>query len=173
MHLNDFLKKIENFSPDSRLWIYQADRTLADNEAAIAEEIIQDFASRWQAHGHPLNAYAAMLFNTFAVLIVDENVEKASGCSIDTSVKIIKELGSQLKVDFFNRFAIAYIAGDMFDCVSKEEFQTLIDTGKSDLLVFNNTITRLSQFENEWIVPFEGSWQSGFFTTDNSFKLSL
>lgn len=173
MQLEQFLQKIKSYAPESRIWIYQADRILQDNEVAVAEEILLDFTQKWAAHGKPLNATASIVFNTFLILIVDEAAEKASGCSIDTSVKIVKELGAQLGVDFFNRFAIAYISGDMFDCVSKEDFQKLIDSGKKDLLVFNNTLTQLSQLEEHWILPFENSWHANYFTSSNSFSFSL
>ena len=36
------------------------------------------------------------------VLIADEEKATASGCSIDSSVKCIKSIGSQLNIDFFN-----------------------------------------------------------------------
>ena len=44
-----------------------------------------------------------MHFSQHLIFSVDESIESASGCSIDSSVRLMKQLGSELQVDFFNR----------------------------------------------------------------------
>ena len=167
------LEAFNQFSPNSKVWVYQADRILAENEVDVIEAAVKQFVSGWAAHGKELEAGFAILFNTFVILIVDEQKEKASGCSIDSSVRVIKELGKQLNVDFFNRFAIAYIQNDEFNCVSKEQFQALVNQNNENLLVFNNTIIKLSDLSTNWLGSYQNSWQSNYFASEKTFNLSL
>lgn len=167
------LKPFENYPDNSRVWVYQADRILSDSEVDAIESKLKDFIPTWAAHGKGLDASFAILFNTFVVLIVNETLEKASGCSIDSSVKVIKDLGENLKINFFDRFAIAFIQNDEFNCVSKAQFQTLVNQNKDNLLVFNNTITSFDALKNKWLLPFEDSWHTNFFSKENTFNLSL
>jgi hypothetical protein len=37
---------------------------------------------------------------------VDQSEASASGCSVDSSVRLVKELGKELEVDFFNRMQV-------------------------------------------------------------------
>lgn len=94
---------IENLSPDSRLWLYQANRALTPTEITWAKEQIDAFTQEWAAHGHQLKAAGDVLNPYFVALAVDLTHENASGCSIDASVRFIKSLGNELNVDFFNR----------------------------------------------------------------------
>jgi hypothetical protein len=73
--------------PDSKIWIYQADRVFSDTEEKIIAERLKSFCSQWAAHGHPLQTSFKIEHNQFIVLSVDENTAGASGCSIDEGFK--------------------------------------------------------------------------------------
>ncbi len=94
---------LENLSPDSRLWLYQANRPLSPTEIVWAKEQIENFTAEWAAHGHQLKAAGDVLNPYFIALAVDLTHENASGCSIDSSVRFVKALGQELNIDFFNR----------------------------------------------------------------------
>ena len=50
-----------------------------------------------------------MHFSQHLIFSVDESIESASGCSIDSSVRLMKQLESELQVDFFNcLFVLVY-----------------------------------------------------------------
>jgi hypothetical protein len=93
----------ENFSPDSRLWLYQTNRPLAPTEITWAQEQLDVFTAEWTAHGAQLKADAAILNPYFVAIAVDLTQANASGCSIDASVRFLKSMGQELQVDFFNR----------------------------------------------------------------------
>jgi hypothetical protein len=167
------LNAFSNYPENSRVWVYQADRILNDGEVDTIEIALKNFVPTWTAHGKHLDASFAILFNTFIVLIVNESLEKASGCSIDSSVKVIKELGQELNINFFDRFAITYIQGEEFNCVTKEQFQALVNANTENLWVFNNTITSLKALKQNWLIPFKYSWQEQYFAEVNTFSLKL
>lgn len=105
--LQNFKQLVENFSPSSRVWYYLADRTFDSTESDYILSKIDDFVNvHWKSHGAKLDATGILLHNQLIALTVDDNSLGASGCSIDSSVKFIKELGAELKVDFFNRMYV-------------------------------------------------------------------
>ncbi|MFM8243806.1 MAG: hypothetical protein ACKN86_13465 [Crocinitomicaceae bacterium] len=111
--LQNFSKLIQDFSPTSRIWYYLADRTFDGTESDYIQSKIDEFVTvHWKSHGAKLNAIGILLHNQLIALSVDDNSLGASGCSIDSSVKLIKELGTELKVDFFNRMYVLIFNGE-------------------------------------------------------------
>jgi hypothetical protein len=98
-----------NLSPDSRVWIYQADRTLSGEEAEKITSEANTFVQDWSSHNRALKAKAELLHDRFLVLMVDESQAGASGCSIDKSVHFVEKVGSDFKVNFFNRMLFSYL----------------------------------------------------------------
>jgi len=153
------------FSPQSKVWIYQSNRRFTDQEATEIQGILNDFIDQWTAHGHQLKAKAELYHNYFIVLVVDQEVANATGCSIDASVRIIKEIENKFGLDLFDRFNMAYkIDGDVH-VATKEDFETLISIKKIglDTIVFNNLVQTLDDFEQKWEVPLQNSWHKNIF----------
>ncbi|HMI02354.1 MAG TPA: hypothetical protein VK541_07735 [Pedobacter sp.] len=154
-----------NFSPQSRVWVYQSDRAFSNAEVKTIQQQLDEFSAQWKAHGQQLNAKAQVLYNFFIVFIVDEASAGVTGCSIDSSVRIIKEIEQAYQVDLFNRFNIAYKLDDRVIVVNKEDFETLVNIKAigPKTIVFNNMIQSLQEFETKWEVPFEQSWHNTIF----------
>src|SRR6188768_266542 len=92
--------------PDhARIWIYQSERKITSEEKTIISDTLEAFTQQWAVHGQPMDASFAVLHDQFIILAAND---QASGCSIDSSVRTIKNLGDQLGVDFFNRNLIAF-----------------------------------------------------------------
>jgi hypothetical protein len=83
--------------------LYQTNRPLNSTEITGLNEQLEEFTKQWAAHGNQLKAAGEVLNPYFVALAVDLTHENASGCSIDSSVRFIKSVGEELKVDFFNR----------------------------------------------------------------------
>jgi hypothetical protein len=154
-----------SFSPQSRVWVYQSDREFTASEAAEIQQKLDAFSNQWQAHGQQLKSKAEVLYNFFIVFTVDEATANATGCSIDSSVRILKEIEQTYHVDLFNRFNMAYKVDDKIVATSKEDFETLISIKKvtPETTVFNNMVQTLGEFQNKWEVPFARSWHSSVF----------
>src|SRR5215212_5039036 len=102
----------DGFSPKSRVWVYQSGRLFTLSEALEIETLLNKFASEWRSHGAEVDAYANLFFGQFVVLMADETRAGVSGCSTDSSVRFIKELGEKFGVDFFNRTSLSFIIKD-------------------------------------------------------------
>lgn len=153
------------FSEQSRVWIYQSDRELYDDEVKQLHEILNKFASEWTAHNHQLKAKAEIRYNRFLILIVDENQAGASGCSIDKSVNFIKRLEQEFGISLLDRFNLAYRVGEKVLSAPRDVFEELLRSGKinSNTIVYNNLVQNLEQLETKWEVPFKDSWHNQLF----------
>src|SRR4028119_2510680 len=89
--------------PQARVWIYQADRALTDAEVEALNPVLTRFVTEWTSHGQKLQASAQVFHNRFLVIGNNEDVNSPSGCSIDASVRFVKQLEEQLNVSLFNR----------------------------------------------------------------------
>jgi len=154
-----------SFSPQSKVWIYQSNRPFTNDEVPAIQQKLDDFTSQWKAHGHQLKAKAQILHNFFIVFVVDEAAARVTGCSIDASVRMIKDIEQTYNVDLFDRFNIAYKIDDKVIVTNKEDFETLVNikTVGPQTIVFNNLVQNLQEFETKWEIPFEQSWHSKVF----------
>jgi len=153
------------FSEQSRVWIYQSDRELYEDEVKQLHEILNKFAAEWTAHNHQLKAKAEIRYNRFLILIVDESQAGASGCSIDKSVNFIKRLEQEFGINLLDRFNLAFREGEKVLSAPRDEFEDLLRSGKinSNTIVYNNLVQNLEQLETKWEVPFKDSWHIQLF----------
>ena len=80
------------FPADSKVWVYQANRSFSLQEALDIEEMLNDFASQWKSHGIPVKGAGYLFFGQFIILMADETATGVSGCSTDSSVRLIKDI---------------------------------------------------------------------------------
>ena len=99
--------------PDSsRIWLHLANRKLVASEEQFLKEQLTVFLDSWSAQGKRLQCNATLLFSQYLIFSVDENIESASGCSIDSSVHFAKRMGSELGIDFFTRLEVLVVEGN-------------------------------------------------------------
>lgn len=147
---------------DARLWVYQSNRALTDAEVLAIQNSGLSFINSWTAHGASLKAAFDVLYNRFVVIAVDEKQAEASGCSIDKSVRFIKDLELQMNLNFFDRMQVAYRSGNEINACSLSAFEKLASQGhvNENTIVFNNMVNNKNSFDTEWEVPLKQSWQS-------------
>ena len=149
-----------DFDPASRVWIYQSSRLFTISEALQIEEMINQFAQTWHSHGVPVKAAAHLFFGQFVVLMADETATGVSGCSTDSSVRLIKEIEKTFGVTMFDRLALAFIAKDKVQILPMPQLKYAVEQGfiTADTLFFNNVVLTKEELENNWIIPIKNSW---------------
>ena len=152
-------------SKKSRVWIYQADRPFSLHEEHTVKGKLNDFVGQWEAHGNKLAAMAEVRYNRFIVLMVDEAQAGATGCSIDKSVSLMKQIENDFGVNLFDRFNIAYRNDSGIQSCGREAFEKLIAEGSinEETIVFNNLVQTIEDLDENWEVPFRKSWHSKVF----------
>lgn len=164
------LSPFEELSIASRVWIYQADKTLTQADQDTLLSASEEFLSQWAAHGQSLLASATIKHNHFLIIATDEGFNMASGCSIDSSFRFVQEVGSKLGINFFDRTNLAFLNKEQVQFVAMTDIKSSIAAGVIDgrSKFFDNNLTTKSELEERWIVNAEESWLKRYFQTSKS-----
>jgi hypothetical protein len=97
-------------------------------------------------------------------LVVDEDHKSASGCSIDSSVQLIKQIERDFQCDLFDKLKIAFKIDANINIVSMLDFQKYAKENKitKETIVFNNLVKTVTEYESGWEVAAGDSWHSRF-----------
>ena len=153
------------FSENSRVWVYQANRELSAAEVNQIQTELDNFTIGWTAHNNQLLAKAEVRYNRFLILIVDESQAGASGCSLDKSVRFMQQLEQAFGINLFDRFNLAYRDGENVLSAPRLAFEEKIKQKEigTQTVVFNNMVQNLKELNTKWEVPFKDSWHIQLF----------
>lgn len=142
----------ESFPLNSKVWVYTAKRNFNEQEKIFIQSNLDAFLSQWNTHGKDLFANGSILHDTFIVIVSDESKIQSSGCSVDSSVRFIKDLGRELNIDFFDRLnVIVEKEGEM----KRVHFNDLANY--SSWNIFNPLVNNLDGLRNNWLIPVDKS----------------
>lgn len=150
-----------SFPENARVWIYAADKQVPEEITAAVYNKILAFTKEWSSHQQALKATGGLLHNYFIVFVVDDGYNKPGGCSIDSSVRFIRNLETELNIDFFNRNIFYYLQDEEVKSIRREDLpQALQDNLINDNTLFFDTLVQTKiQFQKEWLKEFKDSWQ--------------
>ena len=153
---------LEALPDTARVWIYQSNRIFTEAEAQRLNTILQQFAEQWTSHNRALRANASLLHDRFIVLLVDESIAGASGCSIDKSVHFMQAIEQEFKVQLFDRMNFAYQQGSEIRTANRDEFVSLYAQGiiSDETIVFDNLIKTKGELSAGWQKPLSESWHA-------------
>jgi hypothetical protein len=150
----------------ARVWVYQANRQLTEEESGIVMETLKPALDTWEAHGKTLLASGKVFEHRFVVIAVDERNELPSGCSIDKSTRWLQEIGHQLGIDFFDR-SLAYqddhgnVATIPVPKIKAAVTEALITPFT---VIFDNQVNTKAQWMKRWKISAGDSWLKRYFT---------
>lgn len=152
-----------SFHPSSRVWVYQSSRIFSLAEALDIEDLLNDFAKNWQSHGTPVKGAGYLFFGQFIILMADETATGVSGCSTDSSVRLVKDIEKRFNVNMFDRTTLAFVVKDKIQMLPMSQLQYAAGNGfiTADTLYFNNLVLTKEELEHKWIVPVRESWLAG------------
>ncbi len=158
------LTKFEYLPDESRIWIYQANRKLTDEEVLFIKEKTTGFLENWTAHGQDLEAGFEIKYNRFIIIGLNQQNASASGCSIDASVKFMQSLEKELGVDLLDKMNVTFYNGEFIAHKSLLDFKKMAKARSisKDTVVFNNLVTTKAEYLTSWEVPAKDSWHSRF-----------
>ncbi|MES2774719.1 MAG: hypothetical protein V4722_11070 [Bacteroidota bacterium] len=158
------------FSDSSRVWIYQSSRLFFMSEALEIETMMEDFVAGWLSHGAKVKGYANLLFGQFVVVIADEAQTGVSGCSTDSSVRLIKQIEDNFKVTMFDRMNLAFAIKDKVQVLPLAHLNHALENGfiTPETIYFNNTVLNKKELLEKWMIPVKDSWLKGRLLQQNS-----
>lgn len=149
-----------DFNDSSHVWVYQSNRIFNLSEAIEIEELLKNFAYSWKSHGAPIKGYGNLFFGQFIIFMADETASGVSGCSTDTSVRLIKNIEKDFQVDMFDRQMLAFIIDERIQLLPLSQINNSLENGviTKETLYFNNTILTKKELLKKWIIPVKKSW---------------
>ena len=151
--------------PDSsRVWIYQSNRSFSDQELQEINSKLEEFITQWTAHGSDLKASFDIKYKRFITLALDQKLNAATGCSIDSSVKFIQQLEKDYNVDLLDKMNVSYKQGEFVAYKTLTDFRKMAKEKavSKNTIVFNNLVNTKAEYLEEWEVPASDSWHNRF-----------
>ena len=150
----------EEFNENSRVWIYQSSRLFFMSEAFQLEDMLKEFVANWKSHGATVKGFANLFFGQFIVLMADETATGVSGCSTDSSVRLVKAIEEKFKVQLFDRQTLAFIIKDKIQMLPLVQLDYAVQNKfiEADTLYFNNIVLTKKDLIEKWIIPLKESW---------------
>ncbi|SFC39717.1 hypothetical protein SAMN04489722_102351 [Algibacter lectus] len=150
--------------PESRVWIYQANRSFNEQELEEIKAKLNVFIENWTAHGSDLQSGYTIEYKRFIVIGVNQAMSQATGCSIDASVHFIQQLEKDYNVDLMDKMNVSYKQGEYVAYKTLTDFRKMAkDKAVSkNTIVFNNLVANVGEFKENWEVPASESWHSRF-----------
>lgn len=149
-----------DFAADSRVWVYQSSRLFTMGEALQLEDLLNHFAQNWKSHGTPVKGFGTLFFGQFIILMADENATGVSGCSTDSSVRLIKDIEEIFKVNMFDRQSMAFVVKDKVQILPMQQVKYALENKfiDEDTIFFNNVVLTKEELEKNWMVALKDSW---------------
>jgi hypothetical protein len=135
----------ESLPETSRVWVYQSQTKLTEEQQTAIQDKLNLFMATWAAHGDQLFGASTILEDYFVVISVDESKTIASGCSIDSSIRFMKDLGKEFDLDFFNRLNVLIEENNEKKIVHFSEINQ-----HKGAKYFNPQIANLGDFRKNW-----------------------
>lgn len=158
------LVPFDSLADSSRVWIYQANRSFTDVEIEEISQKLDLFIERWTAHGADLRASYEIKYNRFITIALDQQINTATGCSIDASVQFIQQLEKDYNVDLLDKMNVSYKQGEFIAYKSLADFRKMAKQRavSPNTIVFNNLVNNKAEYLSDWEVPASESWHKRF-----------
>jgi len=148
----------------SKVWIYQASRSFTETELEEITSRLNAFIENWTAHGSDLQSGYEIKYKRFIILGLNQNLNNATGCSIDASVHFIQQLEKDYNVDLLDKMNVSYKQGDFVAYKTLKDFRKMAKQKavSKKTIVFNNLVTNIAEYKENWEVPASESWHNRF-----------
>jgi len=96
---------------------------------------IKDFLTSWKAHGNPLQFNVCIEYEQFIIIRVDENIEPASGCSLDTINNFMQKIEQKYQLGLFDRMKAVFLENNTLKTLRLKDFCATLKI-KNSVLTF-------------------------------------
>mgnify|MGYP000170677864 CR=1 FL=1 len=154
----------ENISNKSRIWVYQSNDEFNKSDVKIINEKSDEFIKSWKAHNKDLKSAFTILHNRFLIIAIDEDFNPIGGCSIDYSLRLVKDIANTINKNLLDRTTIVYRDNSIINSISLKEIKSLINNGlfSADTLIFDTTINSKQELLDNFEVKLSNSWLAKF-----------
>ncbi len=94
MNINSF----KNFPDSSRIWIFAFREKLAEEKELALKSKLASFLPTWLSHKKEMRGECEIVLSRFLIVLADEELCAASGCSIDSLFRAVRESSEELGI---------------------------------------------------------------------------
>ena len=154
------IDEINNLSDEARLWIFVFKKKLLTTQKKLVESKLLEFIQNWNSHGAKINGGFFIIYDQIVLLVAKEI---PSGCSIDSSVKIFKEIYNQFDLNAIDKSLICFKNSyDQVLCYNRADFISRFKNHQvllKDITILNTKISLVKDIKsNSLWQPLEKSW---------------
>ena len=149
----------------SRIWVFQSKDQLDESTYNLIKKKISVFLENWKSHQKSFESSFIIKYKTFVVIAADET-NLVSGCSIDSLINFVKSIEDEFEINLLDKLDVKYKIGNDINTANLNEFKKIcknIDINDK-LIVFNNLVKNIDDFEKNWEVDIRKSWHKRFLT---------
>ena len=149
----------------SRIWVFQSKDQLDESTYNSIKKKISVFLENWKSHQKSFESSFIIKYKTFVVIAADET-NLVSGCSIDSLINFVKSIEDEFEINLLDKLDVKYKIGNDINTANLNEFKKIcknIDINDK-LIVFNNLVKNIDDFEKKWEVDIRKSWHKRFLT---------
>ena len=160
------LVPFKSLPKDSRIWIFPSCKEIDIQKKAKIKERLIKFISDWTSHNKNLQASFELPYNRFIVVALNENLQNASGCSIDALMNLIQILEKEFDLILLDRMNVLHRdKSKNINYLTLKDFVKMVKSKSinSKATVFNNLVTNIGEYQENWEIPASESWHSRFF----------
>lgn len=150
-----------DFDDQAKIWIYGIYRQITDQDKMTIKKYLDEFVATWKSHGDEVTGDYTLLFDRF--IIIAAKTSDVSGCSIDSSVRVFKDLKNKHGINALDLNLVFFRSGNHIKCVKRFEFASLnqSDNITPETLVFDTSIQSLYQLrQGKFEVQVGDSWHA-------------
>ena len=149
---------------NSRVWVYSSNRKFIQKEIISIRKDLENFLSNWTSHNQNLETGFELRYDRFIIIAVNQEINNASGCSIDNCVRFIKKLENKYEVDLLDKMNVIYKQEKHLYHKKLNQFISMYKNNLVSLntVVFNNLVNTVGEYKLKWEVPVKESWHNRF-----------
>jgi hypothetical protein len=159
-------KPFNQMPSHARIWTYTSNRKLNQKELELISAKLSTFCEQWNTHGALMPTSFEIMFDQVIILAVDESQLGASGCSIDSSVRLLRDIEAELDIDLLNQGKVTFFKseGDLeVNPILGIKSKVMDGILQAETIVLNPVVQRKSDLDNNWKIRAKESWLNKFF----------
>ena len=144
--------------------IFPASRSINHEEKLDILMKIEDFLTSWKVYENPLQSNVCIEYEQFIIICIDENIEPASGCSLDALNNFIRKIEQKYQLELFDRMKAVFLENNTLKTLKLRDFRAALKNKelRSDILVFDFSSNNEEEFSKRFLLPLKESWAKDY-----------
>ena len=149
---------------DTKNIIFPASRFINHREKNEILLKTTDFLKNWKAHGNPLQSNVCIEYEQFIIIRINENIEPASGCSLDTLNNFMQKIEQKYQLGLFDRMKAIFLENNILKTLRLKDFCATLKNKelRSDILIFDFSSNNEEEFSKRFLLPLKESWAKDY-----------